>query len=202
MDLALDTRLEALRDLVREAELLTEACCIHCGAQHLPLLCIQYGYVRTLCLHCAARAEEDGREPRNEVRQAFVRGFEKTRDGKKVWPHPVSFWRLIEDGQVVDYIALDDLPQDQHARFLPHVTAFYPQLGEVLPAETFQRQIGSWVEGLFRRPLPPGVRHITVGDYWRRRFGQPFPTLPPVELMMPGVFESLDAMFGDVAGPE
>ena len=129
----------------------------------------------------AARPAPDALPPASAGEEAF--------DGRKDWPHPVSFWRLIEDGEVVDYIALDDLPQDQRARFLAHATAFHPQLGEVLPAETFQRLIGSWVEGFFKRPLPPGVRCITVGEYWRLRFGQPFPTLPPAGLVRPGVFE-------------
>lgn len=198
VDLARDTRLQALRDLVREAEMLTKSCCIRCGSQHLPLLCIEHGYVRTLCLHCAARADAVGSVPRDEVREMLAKEFKGTCGGKKAWGYPISFWRLIEDGEVVDYVALADLPPDQRGRFLPHVTATQSLLGEVLPAETFQRLIGSWDEHLFMPKPKAGVRCVTVGEYWRRRFGQPFPSVP-TGIGMPGVFESLDAMFDDAA---
>lgn len=201
-DLGTAKRIEALRDLVREAEMLAEACCICCGTQHLPLLRIRHGYVRTLCLHCAVRADTDGKMPRDEVREVLARGFKETCGGKRDWRYAVSFWRLIEDGEVVDYIALADLPHDQRARFLPHVTASQPLLGEVLPAEMFQRLVGSWDERVFMPTPKAGVRCVTVGDYWRRRFGQPFPSVLPTGLVLPGVFESLDATFGDIAAQE
>lgn len=203
VDLARATRLQGLQDLVREAEMLTGACCIRCGAQHLPLLCIRYGYVRTLCFHCAAQADDYGQVPRHEMRQTLARGLDEARSGKRRGrPQLTSFWRLIEDGEMEDYVALIDLPPAQQARFQPHLTATHSLLGEMLPAEVFLRQIGSWNDDCFARPLPSGSKHITVGAYWKRRFVQPFPTLPPAELVLPGVFESIVSMFGDAVGHE
>lgn len=174
----LDARLrEAIQDACRDAELLSAACCIHCGDTTQALLVSHAAYVHTVCHAHASIADSAGVrliDTRREVLESILHG--------RTHPLRMSYWRYCCEDQVQDVIPVEDFPAPYRHKLGEHPRIDLPQLGAVVRVEDVVRVFNLYGDAehtsLFAKKQDASVEVLSVNSYWQRRYGCDFPKLP------------------------
>jgi hypothetical protein len=175
----LDARLrEAIQDACRDAELLSAACCIHCGDTTQALLVSHATYVHTVCHAHASIADSAGASLIDTGRRMLESILHE-----KSLPLRMSYWRYCSHDHVLDVMPVEDFPAPYRHKLeeLPRIDL--PQLGAVVRVEDVVRVFNLYRDAehtsFFAKKQDASVEVLSVNAYWQRRYGCDFPMLPP-----------------------
>ncbi|MBK9616781.1 MAG: hypothetical protein IPO35_15245 [Uliginosibacterium sp.] len=173
-----DVRLhEAIQGACRDAELLSAACCIHCGDTTQALLVSHATYVHTVCHAHASIADSAGVSLIDNGRRML-----ESISHEKSLPLRMSYWRYCSHDHVLDVMPVEDFPAPYRHKLAELPRFELPQLGVVVGVEDVVRVFNLYGDAehtsFFAKKQDASVEVLSVNNYWQRRYGCDFPKLP------------------------